>query len=341
MPEKEATRELTIIEAYREALREEMSHNEDIYIMGEDARIGGSFLFTLGLLDEFGEERILDTPISETGFIGLAIGSAMMGLRPIVDLQYGDFAFCAMEQIAHNAAKLRYSSGGQVSIPVVLHFPTGASGRGATHAQSMEAYFLQFPGLKVAVPSTPYDAKGLLKTAIRDDNFCIVSSHKLLYGSKGRKLSMSQSVSRDVPQEEYFIPFGQAEVKREGADATVVATHLMLHLSLDVAQELADEGIHVEVVDPRTLVPLDRETIVQSVKKTGRLVIVEEDTISYGWGGEIAATIAADAIGYLDAPVLRVATPDVVMPAAPSLEGLLVPGKERVKKAVHEVVGGE
>jgi pyruvate dehydrogenase E1 component beta subunit len=240
-----------------------------------------------------------------------------------------------MEQIAHNAAKLRYSSGGQVCIPAVLHFPTGASGRGATHAQSMETYFTQLPGLKVAVPATPYDAKGLLKTAIRDNNFCIICSHKHLYGSRGRKLIMSDNVSRGVPEEEYLIPFGQGEVKREGRDVTVVATLLMLHYALDAAVELSEEqGVEVEVVDPRTLVPLDRETILASVKKTGRLVIVEEDSLSYGWGAEIAATAAEHALGYLDAPVLRVGTPDVPLPAAPELEAMLVPNKTKIKQAI-------
>jgi pyruvate/2-oxoglutarate/acetoin dehydrogenase E1 component len=332
-------RELTIIEAMREALREEMHDNPDIFVMGEDSRIGGSFLLTLGLFDEFGPKRVLDTPISETGFIGLAIGAAMSGLRPVVDLQYGDFAFCAMEQLAHNACKLRYMSGGQVKVPAVLHFPTGASGRGGTHAQSMERYFSHFPGLKVGVPATPYDAKGMFKAAIRDDNFCIISSHKHLYGSKGRKFLVSDGISLGVPEDDYVVPFGSAEVKRQGEDVTVVATLIMLHRALDVAQMLEGEGISVEVVDPRSLVPLDRDTILDSVIKTGRLVIVEEDTITYGWGAEIAATVAQQALGYLDAPVVRVATPDVPMPAAPNLEKSLVPDQERIKQAIYQVLG--
>jgi len=332
-------RELTIIEAMREALREEMHDDSNIFVMGEDSRIGGSFLLTLGMLDEFGPDRVLDTPISESGFIGLAIGAAMSGLRPVVDLQYGDFAFCAMEQLAHNACKLRYMSGGQVKIPAVLHFPTGASGRGGTHAQSMETYFSHFPGLKVGIPATPYDAKGMFKWAIRDDNFCIITSHKHLYGSKGRKFLVSEGVSLGVPEEDYVVPFGSAEVKRQGDDVSVVATLIMLHRALDVAQELAQEGISVEVVDLRSLVPLDRATVVDSVTKTGRLVIVEEDTITYGWGAEIAATVAEQALGYLDAPVIRVATPDVPMPAAPNLETSLVPDTERIRRAIYEVLG--
>lgn len=332
-------RELTIIEAFREALREEMRHNSEMFVMGEDARIGGSFLFTLGLVDEFGPDRILDTPISETGFIGLGIGAAMMGLRPVVDLQYGDFAFCAFEQIVHNAAKLRYMSNGQVKVPMVMHFPTGASSRGGTHAQSMEAYFTHFPGLKVAVPATPYDAKGLLKTALRDDNFCIISSHKLLYGSKGRKLAMSRGLDRGIPEEDYVIPFGKAEVKREGTDVTVVATLLMLHRAFSVAEQLESEGISVEIVDLRTLVPLDHETILESVKKTGRLVVAEEDNLTYGWGAEVIAAVAAGALGYLDAPVVRIATPDTPIPAAPSLESVLIPDTERIRQGIYEVMG--
>ena len=335
----EATREMTIVEAFRDVLKREMRSRPEIFVMGEDARIGGSFLFTLGLAEEFGHERIFDTPISESGFIGLSIGAAMMGLRPVIDLQYGDFAFCAYEQIVHNAAKLRYTSGGQVTIPAVLHFPTGASGRGATHAQSMESYFTHIPGLKVAVPATPYDAKGLLASALRDNNFCIITSHKLLYGSKGRKVASSSALSNFVPEGEYFIPFGKADIKRKGTDVTVVATLLMLHRAIDVAAELEAAGISVEVVDPRTLVPLDTATILESVKKTGRLVIVEEDTISYGWGAEISACVAEHAIGYLDAPIVRVATPDVPMPAAPSLEALLLPNQATIKAAILRVMG--
>ena len=332
-------REMTIVEAFREVLKQEMRARPEIYLMGEDARIGGSFLFSLGLADEFGYGRVIDTPISESGFIGMAIGAAMMGLHPVIDLQYGDFAFCAYEQIVHNAAKLRYTSGGQVSVPAVLHFPTGASGRGATHAQSMESYFTHIPGIKLAVPSTPADAMGLLRSALRDKNFCIITTHKLLYGSKGRKLAHSHALSNGVPEGDHVVPFGSADVKRPGTDVTVVATLLMLHRAMDVAADLEREGVSVEVVDPRTLVPLDTKTIVDSVRKTGRLVIVEEDTVSYGWGAEIVAVVAEQAIGYLDAPVLRVATPDIPMPAAPSLEALVVPDGPRIRRAILQVMG--
>lgn len=331
-------RKITVVEAFREALREEMRADPNIFVMGEDARIGGSFLFTLGLVDEFGPERIIDTPISETGFIGCQIGAAAMGLRPIVDLQYGDFAFCAMEQIVHNAAKLRYMSGGQVKVPAVLHFPTGANSRGGTHAQSMETYFAHIPGIKIAIPATPYDAKGLLKTAIRDDNFCIVCSHKLLYG-KYKNIKLDSALNTEVPEEEYFIPFGVADVKRKGRDITIVASLLMLHRAFEVATELSAEGIEVEIIDPRTLVPFDYDTVLTSVKKTGKLVIVEEDTISYGWGAEVAAKVSEEAIAYLDAPIIRVATPDVPIPAAPTLEAAVIPNQEKIKQAVYKVLG--
>lgn len=332
-------RNLTIIEAFREALKEEMRANKDVFVMGEDARIGGSFLFTLGMVDEFGPQRIIDTPISETGFIGCQIGAAIMGLRPVVDLQYGDFAFCAMEQLVHNAAKLRYMSGGQVQVPAVLHFPTGASSRGGTHAQSMETYFAHIPGLKVIVPATPYDAKGLLKSAIRDNNYCIICSHKLLYGSEGRKLNMNKALSVSVPEDEYLVPIGKAEVKREGRHVTVVATLLMLHRAFEAAEELVQEGIEVEIIDLRTILPLDYATILESVKKTNRLIIAEEDTISFGWGAEISARISEEAIGYLDGPIIRIATPDIPIPAAPNLEAAVIPTKQKIVDAVYLVLG--
>ncbi len=331
-------RQITLVEAFREAIRYQMKNNPDIFMMGEDSRIGGSFLFSLGIADEFGKDRVVDTPISETGFIGAGIGAAIRGMRPIMDLQYGDFAFCAMEQIAHNAAKLRYSSNGQVSIPAVLHFPTGASGRGCTHAQSMETYFMHIPGIKVIVPSTPYDAKGLLNTAIEDDNFCIICSHKHLYGSKGRRADINTAINKEVPTEYYKIPFGKADIKHEGSDITIVSTLLMMHRSVEVALELAKEGISVEVVDLRTLVPLDKDTILKSVKKTGRLLIVEEDNISYGWGAEIAAVVAEDGFESLKCPIQRLATPDTPMPAAPQLENLIVPSKGKIKNKVLEML---
>lgn len=333
-----AARTLTIVQAMREALSEEMVSDENVFVMGEDIRIGGSFLFTLGMLDEFGPERVLNTPISEAGFIGLGIGAAIQGLRPVIDFQYGDFLFCAMDQIVQQATKLRYMSGGQVKIPMVIQLPTGASGRGAQHANSMEGFFFHIPGLKLVTPASPYDAKGLLKSAIRDDNLVLFCVHKHLYGSKGRQLAQSSLSTGYVPEEEYTIPLGVADVKREGSDVTVVANLLMLHRALNVAAGLAEKGINVEVVDPRCLVPLDIDTIIKSVQKTGRLLIVEESNERGGWGAQVAADVASRAIGYLDAPILRLATPDVPIPFSPVLEAAVVPDETKIRAAILRLV---
>jgi len=332
---------LTMAEAIREALREEMLRDERVFLIGEDIGIekgfGGPFGVTKGLSEEFGHERVRDTPISESAIIGAAIGAAMMGMRPVAEVQYGDFIFCAMDQVVNQAAKMRYMSGGQVKIPMVIRIPTGASGRGAQHAQSPEAFFTHVPGLKVAAPSSPYDAKGLLKTAIRDDNPVLFFEHKLLYGGKGYRSERGgvEAVS-DIPEEEYSIPFGVADVKRKGEDVTIVAKLLMVHRSLIAAGKLEEEGISVEVIDPRTLVPFDEETVINSVRKTGRLVIVEEDTKMGGWGSEVAAMIVEEAIDYLDAPVKRVSTMDSPIPAPP-LERSVIPDEERIIKAVKEL----
>jgi pyruvate dehydrogenase E1 component beta subunit len=340
MPEKDATtRDLTIVQAMREAIREEMIRDETVFVMGEDIRIGGSFLFTLGLLDEFGPERVINTPISEAGFVGLGIGAAIQGLRPVIDFQYGDFLFCAMDQIVQQATKLRYMSGGQVSIPMVIQLPTGASGRGAQHANAMEGFFFHIPGLKLVTPATPYDAKGLLRSAVRDDNLVLFCVHKHLYGSKGRELIQSSISTGFVPEEEYTVPIGVADVKREGHDITVVANLLMLHRALNVAESLAEEGISVEVIDPRSLVPLDINTIVASVQKTSRLLIVEENNERGGWGAQVAADVAWRALGYLDAPIRRLATPDVPIPFSPVLESAVIPDEEKVRSAILELVG--
>ena len=336
MPDNKRT--LTIVQALREALREEMDRDEAVYVMGEDIRIGGSFLFTLGLLDEYGPERVINTPISESGFVGLGIGAAMMGMRPIIDFQYGDFVFCAMDQLVQQATKLRYMSGGQVKIPLVLQMPTGASGRGAQHANSMEGFFFHIPGIKIVTPASPYDAKGLLKSAIRDDNVVLFCVHKHLYGSKGRQLIQSSISTGFVPQEEYTIPLGLADVKREGSDITVVANLLMLHRAMNAAAALEKEGVSVEVIDPRTLVPLDTETIVESVKKTGRLLIVEESNERGGWGAQVAAEVADRAIGYIDAPIRRLATPNIPIPFAPVLENSVVPDEAGIRTAILELV---
>jgi pyruvate dehydrogenase E1 component beta subunit len=330
---------LTVVQALREALREEMRRDPEVFVLGEDIRIGGSFLFTLGMLDEFGPDRVVNCPISEAGFVGLATGAAIQGMRPVIDFQYGDFLLCAMDQVVQQAAKLRYMSGGQVKVPLVFQLPTGASGRGSQHANSLEGYFFHVPGIKLVAPATPYDAKGLLKSAIRDDNPVIFCVHKHLYGSKGRKLAAGSLGTQYVPADEYLVPLGSADVKRAGTDVTVVATLLMLHHSLAAADSLVAEGISCEVVDPRTLVPFDTETVLASVRKTGRLVIVEETNERGGWGAQLAADVARHAIGDLDAPIVRVATPDVPIPFAPNLEAAVVPDPGRIAAAIRQVLG--
>lgn len=333
------TRQLTIVQALREAVREEMNRDENVFVLGEDIRIGGSFLFTLGLLDEYGPDRVLNTPISEAGFVGLAIGAAIQGMRPVVNFQYGDFLFTAFDQIVQQATKLRYMSGGQVKIPLVFQMPTGASGRGAQHANTMESFFFHIPGLKIITPATPYDAKGLFKAAVRDDNPVLFCVHKHLYGSKGRPLAQSRVSQGHVPEEEYVLPLGEADIKHAGHDVTVVANSIMLHRALNVAESLAGEGVSVEVIDPRCLVPFDIDTVIESVKKTSRLVIVEESNERGGWGAQVAADVAGRAIGYLDAPIRRVAAPDVPVPFSPVLEHAVVPDEGRIRAAVLELVG--
>lgn len=326
---------MTIAEALREAIREEMRRDERVFCIGEDIDIdggfGGAFTVTLGLSKEFGHDRILDTPISEIMIAGAAVGAAMTGMIPIADVQYGDFLFCMMDQMANQAAKMTYMSGGKVKVPMVMRAPVGATNRGSQHAQSLEGFFTHIPGLKVICPSTAYDAKGLLKTAVRDDNPVVVFEHKLLYGSKGNRAEKSAlSPVGDVPEEEYLIPFGQAAVRREGKDITIVANLLMVYNALEAAEILASEGISVEIIDPRTLVPFDYETVIKSIQKTSRLMIVEEDTRRNGWGAEIAAQIAEDALYYLDAPIVRVATFDVPLPFAPVMQNYVVPSSQRI-----------
>jgi len=329
-------RKLSVVEAIREAIREEMRRDRKVFCMGEDIGIeggfGGAFGVTQGLSSEFGHERILDTPISEAGIAGVAIGAAIMGMRPIADVQYGDFIFIAMDQLVNNAAKLRYLSAGKIKIPLVMRIPVGASGRGTQHAQSLESFFAHIPGLKVVCPSTPYDAKGLLKSAIRDDNPVMFFEHKLLYGAKGRKEAMD--VSMDVPEEEYLIPIGEADVKREGKDITVIGLLRTVHTALTAAKELEKEGIGVEVIDPRSLVPLDEETILQSVKKTGKLIIIQEDSLFAAWGAEIASLVTEKAFDYLDAPPKRVGPPSTPVPFAPVMEKHYVPDKEDLVRVI-------
>lgn len=330
---------MSIAEALRQAIREEMRRDERVFCIGEDIGIeggfGGAFTVTLGLSDEFGHDRILDTPVSETAIAGVAIGAALAGLRPIADVQYGDFLFCMMDQLANQAAKLRYMSGGQVSIPLVMRAPVGATARGAQHAQSLEAFFCHIPGLKVVAPATAYDAKGLLKSAVRDDNPVIVFEHKLLYGSKGpRSERGALSPIGEVPEEEYLVPIGQGIIRRQGKDVTIVGKLLTMYHALAAAETLARQGIEAEVIDPRTLVPLDKELILASVRKTGRLVIAEEDNLTGGWAAEIAAIVADEAFMWLDAPIKRVSAPDVPPPFAPLLEREYVPNEEKIVAAV-------
>ena len=333
---------MNIAEALRQAIREEMARDPRVFCIGEDIGIkggfGGAFTVTLGLSEEFGHERILDTPISEAGIVGVAIGAAMAGLRPIADVQYGDFLFCAMDQLANQAAKMTYMSGGTVKVPMVMRVPVGATSRGPQHAQSLEAFFTHIPGLKVLAPSTAYDAKGLLKSAVRDDNPVLIFEHKLLYGSKGpRSERGALSPIVEVPDEEYLVPIGEGIIRREGGDVTIVGKLLTMYRALAAAERLAQEGIEAEVIDPRTLVPLDKELILESVRKTGRLVIVEEDNLTGGWAADIAAIVAEEAFFWLDAPIKRVSAPDTPAPFAPVMEQFYVPSKERVIETVKSL----
>lgn len=321
-------RKITYREALREALREEMRRDPRVFLLGEDiAQFGGSYKVTQGLLDEFGPERVRNTPISEAAIVGAAVGAALTGMRPVAELMYVDFSGIAMDQIANQAAKNRYMFGGKARVPMVLR-TQGGTGRSsaAQHAQSLEAWFIHIPGLKVVMPATPADAKGLLKSAIRDDNPVIFIEHKLLYPEVG-----------EVPEGESLVPLGVADVKRPGQDVTVVAHSRMVLLSLRVADRLAAEGISCEVVDPRTLDPLDTATILRSVEKTSRLVIVQEAVAQCSFASEVAALVAEEALDCLDAPIRRVTALDTPMPFAPKLEQFVIPSEERVAAAVRGV----
>lgn len=332
---------LSIAEALRETIRSEMRRDERVFCIGEDIAIpggwGGAFTVTLGLEKDF-PERMINTPIAENGFTGVALGAALMGLRPIADVQYGDFLYCAMDQMANQIPKMRYMSGGKLTVPLVMRVPVGVTGRGAQHSQSMETLFMPVAGLKLVCPATAYDAVGLLRSAVRSDDPVMIFEHKKLYGSKGaRAESGAVDGSSEIPDEDYTIPFGSAVVRREGKDVTVVATLLMMHRSLQVAEKLAAEGISVEVIDPRSLVPFDWNTLKASVAKTGRLVIVEENPKRAGIGAEIAATAAEEMLEHLVAPVRRVAAPNTPAPFSPPMEGFYVPSVERIAAAVRAV----
>jgi len=318
----------TYLQAINEALRQEMERDPDVFIMGEDVGpFGGCFGVTKGLYEQFGEKRVKDTPITESAIIGAATGAAAAGLRPVCEIMFVDFIGVALDQLFNQAAKMRYMFGGKAKIPMVLRTPQGAGiGAAAQHSQSLEAWFAHVPGLKVAMPATPYDAKGLLITAIRDDNPVVFLEHKLLYGLEG-----------DVPDEPYTVPFGKAQVRREGTDVTLVAPAKMLHTSLEAADVLAKDGISAEVIDPRTLVPFDTDTIVESVQKTHALVVVHEAVKHAGFGAEIAAQVAELAFDYLDGPIVRVAAPFTPVPFSPPLEQAFLPGVDDVVSAVKKI----
>lgn len=323
-------RKITYREALRETLREEMHRDPTVFLLGEDiGRFwGGAFKVTEGLAEEFGDERVRDTPISESAIIGTGVGAAITGMRPVAEIMFGDLTALAMDQIANQAAKICYMFGGQAKCPLVIRTPFGAGVNIASHhSQSLEAWFMHVPGLFVAMPSTPYDAKGLLKTAIRGNNPVFFCEHKLLYPVEG-----------EVPEEEYTIPFGVADVKREGSDVSVLATSYMVHKALRTAETLQKEGLNVEVIDPRTLTPLDKQAIVKSVKKTGRIVVVSEDCRTAGVAAEIAAVVAEEALDYLDAPVKRVCELDTPIPFSPPLEQYVIPNEKRIAKAIKEVM---
>jgi pyruvate/2-oxoglutarate/acetoin dehydrogenase E1 component len=320
-------RELRYIRAISEAIKEEMTRDEAIFIIGEDIALpGGSFSATRGLFEEFGERRVKDTPISESAIVGLAIGAAAQGLRPVVEIMFMDFLTVCMDQIVNQLAKMRYMFGGQYRLPVVIRTPCGGGlNAGPQHSQCLESWFAHIPGLKVVMPATPYDAKGLLKAAIRDDNPVLYIENKALYALKG-----------EVPEEEYLVPIGKAEVKRRGRDVTVVATSRMVHQSLEGAETLVKEGVQAEVIDLRSIAPLDKETIFGSVERTSKLVIAHEAVKSFGIGAEISAMVCEEMIDCLDAPVIRVGAP--FSPVPYNLEKFYLPNSEDVVKAVKKVL---
>jgi len=326
----EAMRELTFAQAIHEALAEEMRRDARVCIFGEDvAEAGTPFKVLTGLVEEFGKERVLDTPISEAGFTGLAVGAAMTGMRPIVDIMFGDFITLTMDQMVNQAAKVHYMSGGAWKVPMVMRTTLGATRRSAAqHSQSLHAWFSHVPGLKVIVPSTPYDAKGLLKAAIRDDNPCVFFEDKMMYKLKG-----------PVPEEDYTIRLGVADVKRAGSDITLVATSSMVQVALGAATMLEESGISTEVIDPRTTWPLDEKTLVESVKKTSRAIVIDEGYERYGVTAEIASVIAEGAFYHLDAPVKRMGAMHVPIPFSPPLEDVTVPTEQSVFEAAKRMCG--
>lgn len=322
-------REISFAEALNQALREEMVRDSCVFVMGEDiGRMGGLFKVTKGLLEQFGADRVIDTPISEAAIAGAGVGSALVGARPVIEFQFLDFITLAMDQVVNHAAKLRYMTGGSVSVPVVFRAPVcGGIGLGAQHSQSLEAWFVHVPGLRVVMPSTPADAKGLLKSAIRDANPVLFLEHRLLYGQMG-----------PVPEGDVSIPMGSAEVKRTGKDLTIVATGRTVPLSLGAAEKLAGEGIDIEVIDPRTLKPLDKATIVRSVKKTNRLVVVSDGWRTGGYAAEVMAVVTEECFFDLDAPIRRVCGKDVPMPVAAALQKAAMVSEDDILEACRIAV---
>ena len=324
--------EITLSQAVNQAIAEEMRRDSNVFLIGEDvAEAGTPFKVTSGLVEEFSTERVIDTPISEPGFMGLAVGAAMTGSRPIVDLMFGDFLFLVMDQLCNQAAKIHYMSGGKLNVPLVLRTNLGATRRSAAqHSQSLHALVAHVPGLKVAMPSSAYEAKGLLKTAIRDNNPVVIFEDKLMYQDKAF-----------VPDEEYLLPFGAAAILKEGSDVTLIGTSSMRQVCERAAILLDKDGINAEVIDPRTIVPLDENTILNSVKKTSRAIVVDEGHQNFGTTAEIASRISEKAFYYLDAPVIRMGAMDVPIPFSPVLEDLTVPTAERVAENARKIVSGE
>ncbi len=325
-----SVRELTYGEAVREALAEEMRRDPRVFLIGEDvAEAGHPFKTLLGLVQEFGTKRVIDTPISEPGYSGIGVGAAMTGMRPVVDIMFGDFMTLAMDQIVNQAAKVHYMSGGKLKVPIVFRTTLGATRRSAAqHSQSLHAWVSHVPGLKVALPSGPYEAKGLMKAAIRDDSPVVIFEDKMMYRVKG-----------PVPDEDYTIPFGVAEVKRAGTDVTIVATSSMVQVALGAAAMLEEIGVSAEVIDPRTTYPLDKRTLIESARKTSRAIVVDEGYERYGVTAEIAAVIAEGAFYHLDAPVKRIGAMDVPVPFSPSLEDATVPSEKAVFETARALCG--
>lgn len=325
-------REIYYRDAIHEALDEEMGRDPMVMMIGEDVGPdGGTWKVDVGLWEKYGDLRMKDSPISESGIVGMGVGMALTGMRPIVEIMFGDFMLVAMDQIVNQMAKITYMSGGQTKLPMVIRTTNGLGrASAAQHSQALHAIVAHFPGIKIALPSDAYTAKGLLKAAIRDDNPCIVIEHRMQYG---QKFEMPDDTGAD-----FMIPFGKAEVVHPGTDLTIVATSTMVGKSVKVARHFAEKGIHIEVIDPRTIVPLDRETIIQSVKKTGKLLMVDEGYASFGITGEIGLSIQQDVFYDLDAPMMRVCAPDVPVPFSPALEKLVVPNENMIRQAVEKML---